>query len=71
MDDDKVEAVASSFFAVEYNSLSWESAPETIKDEFRLYARSAIALCARDQDHLEVPNIYREPREPQVKLYLH
>ena len=70
MDDDKVEALASSFYAVEYNSHSWNSAPELIKDEFRLYARSAIELFSEQTDKSDDLMAFSSHVLPN-KMYFH
>jgi hypothetical protein len=71
MDDDKIEALASSFYAVEYNSHSWNSAPETIKDEFRLYARSAIELFSSDTKASNDDAFFHQENLPIKKMHLH
>jgi hypothetical protein len=71
MDDDKIEALASSFYAVEYNSHSWNSAPEIIKDEFHLYARSAIELFASETNASGEAGFVHQDRSPAKKMYLH
>lgn len=45
--DYKVESVARAFYHAEDNALNWESEPEILKEEFRKYAREAIALLAQ------------------------
>jgi hypothetical protein len=40
----QVEHVARAFYDAESDGQSWDKAPETVKDEFRLYAREAITL---------------------------
>lgn len=40
----QVEYVARAFYDAENDEQSWDNAPDTVKDEFRLYARDAIAL---------------------------
>lgn len=71
MDDDKIEALASSFYAVEYNSHSWNSAPEIIKDEFRLYARSAIELFSSETKAFNDEGIFHQSSLPNKKMHLH
>jgi hypothetical protein len=71
MDNDKIEAVASSFYAVEFDSHSWNSAPEFIKEQFRFYARSAIALCKQDHGYFEQANNYPDAAFLQPRPYIH
>jgi hypothetical protein len=71
MDDDKIEALASSFYAVEYNSHSWNSAPEIIKDEFRLYARSAIELFSSQTQISDDGGFHQQESFQDRKTYLH
>jgi hypothetical protein len=40
----RVENVARAFFDAKNDGQSWDRAPESIKEEFRLYALEAIAL---------------------------
>jgi len=40
----QVEHVARAFQDAENDGQSWDNTPNNIKDEFRLYAREAIAL---------------------------
>jgi hypothetical protein len=40
----QVEHVARAFYDAENDGHSWDNTPNNIKDEFRLYARAAIAL---------------------------
>jgi hypothetical protein len=71
MDDEKIEAIASSFYAVEYNSHSWSCAPEVIKDEFRLYARSAIALCRGEYGILDSTLTSQSNHNFEQQKYMH
>jgi hypothetical protein len=43
----QVEHVARAFHDAECDGQPWDNAPEAIKEEFRLYAREAIALSAQ------------------------
>lgn len=40
----QVENVARAFYDAKNDAESWDQTPESIKEEFRLYAREAIAL---------------------------
>jgi hypothetical protein len=71
MDDERIEALASSFYAVEYNSHSWNCAPEIIKDEFRLYARSAIELCSSEYVSLDDQFFPEQKTSSGIKKYIH
>lgn len=41
----QIEHVARAFYDAEGNGYSWDNEPEILKDEFRQYALTAIALC--------------------------
>ena len=41
-----VEHIARAFHAVQDDSIAWEDEPEILKEEFRSYARDALALYA-------------------------
>lgn len=41
---DEVDRVARAFYDADDDAHAWESEPEILKDEFREYARRAIAL---------------------------
>jgi hypothetical protein len=40
----QIEHVARAFYDAANDGQLWDNAPNTVKDEFRLYARDAIAL---------------------------
>jgi hypothetical protein len=42
--DFDVEFVARAFYDAEDDACMWDDEPEILKDEFRMYARKAIAL---------------------------
>lgn len=42
--DYQIEIVARAFYDAENGGRSWDSEPETIRHEFRTYARNVIAL---------------------------
>ncbi len=44
--DHKIEYVARAFYNAEDDAQSWEHEPEILKEEFRRYAREAIAMLA-------------------------
>jgi|tagenome__1003787_1003787.scaffolds.fasta_scaffold11884163_1 hypothetical protein len=71
MSDDEIEAVASAFYAVEYNSRSWERAPEPLKEMFRMNARVAIAACQDGYLESDLFEIDWMGRGPEAKKYLH
>ena len=43
----EIEAVAYALYSAEDNAQVWACEPETVKDEFREYARAALALLAQ------------------------
>ena len=45
----QVEHVARAFYDAENDEQSWDNASELTKEEFRLYARDAIAICQQLQ----------------------
>jgi hypothetical protein len=45
--DHKIEYVARAFYNAEDDAQSWEHEPEILKEEFRRYAREAIAMLAQ------------------------
>ncbi|SCY58499.1 hypothetical protein [Microvirga guangxiensis] len=45
--DLEVEYVARALYEAEDNALLWEAEPEIVKEEFRDYARTAIAMLQR------------------------
>lgn len=56
--DQEVEFVARALYEAEDDALLWEAEPEILKDEFRRYARAAIAMLPRpdeDQPKKEFP----------------
>lgn len=55
---DQIEYVAQAFYVAEGDGQSWDSEPEILKDEFRRYARKAVALL--NQKH--------EPQEAGLPL---
>ena len=50
----QVEHVARAFHDAECDGQPWDNAPEGIREEFRLYAREAIALSAQLQQQRQV-----------------
>ncbi len=48
----QVERVARAFYDAEEDAFLWESEPEILKEEFRQYAREAIALLERRGEQL-------------------
>jgi hypothetical protein len=53
----QAEHVARAFHDAEYDGQSWDNAPEGIKEEFRLYAREAIALSVQLQQQRQVDGV--------------
>ena len=48
--DHEVEAVARAFYAAEDDAQDWNIEPEILKEEFRQYARAALALLVEHQE---------------------
>jgi hypothetical protein len=46
----EVEAVARAFYAAEDDAREWDNEPEILKEEFRQYARAALALLTEHQE---------------------
>ncbi|HZH50816.1 MAG TPA: hypothetical protein VEZ16_02940 [Microvirga sp.] len=51
---DAVEAVARAFYDLQDDARGWEREPEVLKEPFREYARTAIALLHEMEDHRQV-----------------
>ena len=49
--DFQIECVARALFSAEDNGQSWESAPETLREEFRDLARTALRLLSHHRTH--------------------
>ncbi|MCG7393249.1 hypothetical protein MHY87_10060 [Microvirga sp. ACRRW] len=47
--DQEVEYVARALYEAEEDAFLWDAEPEILKEEFRIYARAAIALLPRDE----------------------
>lgn len=47
--DQEVEYVARALYEAEDDALIWETEPEILKEEFRRYARAAIAMLPRQK----------------------
>ncbi|PVE22376.1 hypothetical protein DC522_21595 [Microvirga sp. KLBC 81] len=45
----EVEYVARALYEAEDDALIWEAEPEILKEEFRRYARAAIAMLPRQE----------------------
>ncbi|WP_243369660.1 hypothetical protein [Microvirga solisilvae] len=45
--DQEVEFVARALYEAEDDAMLWEAEPEILKEEFRRYARAAIAMLPR------------------------
>ncbi|WP_153885370.1 hypothetical protein [Microvirga tunisiensis] len=48
----QVEHVARAFYDAQEEAPDWESEPEFLKEEFREYARDALALLAQRRDQM-------------------
>lgn len=48
--DQEVEFVARALYEAEDDALLWDAESEVLKEEFRCYARAAIAMLPRDRD---------------------
>ena len=48
----QVERVARAFYQAQEEVLDWESEPEFLKEEFREYARDALALLEQRREQL-------------------
>lgn len=46
--DQEVEFVARALYEAEDDAVLWEAEPEILKEEFRRYARAAIAMLPRE-----------------------
>ena len=47
--DQEVEYVARALYEAEDDALIWDAEPELLKEEFRRYARAAIAMLPRQK----------------------
>ena len=47
--DQEVEYVARALYEAEDDALLWEAEPEILKEEFRRYARAAIAMMPQQE----------------------
>jgi hypothetical protein len=62
--DYEVENVARAFYYAEGDLQVWENEAEILKEEFRLYARMAIAALEDEEQELdEILEAARNPRE--------
>lgn len=50
--DQEIEHIARAFFVARHESEAWESASRILKHEFRLYARHALSMLRKKQDHI-------------------
>jgi hypothetical protein len=48
--NEQIEYVARAFYDAECDAQVWDREPEILKEEFRQYAREALALLAQHQD---------------------
>lgn len=44
----QIEFVARALYEAEDDAMAWDAEPEILKDEFRHYARAALALLAAE-----------------------
>jgi hypothetical protein len=42
-----IDCLARALYAAEHEDLDWNCAPEIVQEEFRHYARTALAMLAR------------------------
>ncbi len=45
----QIEFIARALYEAEDDAMVWEAEPEILKEEFRHYARAALALLAEDK----------------------
>jgi hypothetical protein len=45
----QIEFIARALYEAEDDAMAWEAEPEILKDEFRHYARAAMALLAAEE----------------------
>jgi hypothetical protein len=50
--DLEVEHIAQAFFTAWHGTAAWENASRSLKHEFRLYARQAISMMEKRQEHV-------------------
>jgi arginine/lysine/ornithine decarboxylase len=56
----EVEYVARALYEAEDDAMVWEAEPEILKEEFRRYARAAIAMLPQRQDHQVQANEFHD-----------
>ncbi|WP_457092161.1 hypothetical protein [Microvirga sp. P5_D2] len=45
----QIEFIARALYEAEDDAMAWEAEPEILKEEFRHYARAALALLATEE----------------------
>jgi hypothetical protein len=71
VDDNRIEYIALSLYAVEHSAHNWEQAPEFVKQEFRLYARSAIDILNSEHFEFDKLELNFQDYSPQVEVTVH
>jgi arginine/lysine/ornithine decarboxylase len=56
----EVEYVARALYEAEDDAMVWEAEPEILKEEFRRYARAAIAMLPQRQDRQVQANEFHD-----------
>jgi hypothetical protein len=64
--DQHVEHVARAFYDAQDNAKIWDWEPEILKEEFRLYARGAIALFGCRQKTAVLKELASKPASPST-----
>jgi len=55
--DQEVEFVARALYEAEDDAMLWDAEPEILKEEFRRYARAAIAMLPRPDSDRQTKDI--------------
>jgi hypothetical protein len=48
--DHRIEYIARALYSAEDDAQFWDGEPEILKEEFRTYARAAVALLIQDEE---------------------
>ena len=59
--DTEIDLVARAFYAAEHDERAWDREAEIVREEFRQYARAALALLTQQRT--------REPSERNVCIF--
>ena len=57
----EIDCVARAFYAAEHDELAWDRETEAVREEFRQYARAALALLAQQHN--------QERSEPETCVF--